>query len=88
MRPRGIAVVTIAPGYVRSEMTAHNPYPMPFLMDMNRFAAKTADAIARKVRYATFPWQMRIAGMLLHVLPRWLYDFAFERAPRKPRADE
>jgi hypothetical protein len=24
--------------------------------------------------------------MLLHVLPRWLYDFAFERAPRKPRA--
>jgi NADP-dependent 3-hydroxy acid dehydrogenase YdfG len=88
MRPRGVAVVTIAPGYVRSEMTARNPYPMPFLMDADRFAAKTADAIARRVRYATFPWQMRIAGMMLHVLPRWLYDFAFERAPRKPRADE
>jgi short-subunit dehydrogenase len=88
MRPQGISVVTIAPGYVRTEMTAHNPYRMPFLMDADRFAAKSADAIARKVRYATFPWQMRIVGMLLHVSPRWLYDFAFERAPRKPRAGE
>ncbi|SAK97676.1 short chain dehydrogenase [Caballeronia calidae] len=88
MRPLGVAVVTIAPGYVRSEMTAHNPYRMPFLMDADRFAAKTADAIERKVRYATFPWQMRIAGMVLHALPRWLYDAIFERAPRKPRASE
>lgn len=88
MRPLGVAVVTIAPGYVRSEMTAHNPYRMPFLMDADRFAAKTADAIERKVRYATFPWQMRIAGMVMHALPRWLYDAIFERAPRKPRASE
>jgi hypothetical protein len=61
---------------------------MPFLMDTARFASKAADAIARGVRYATFPWQMRIAGMLLHVLPRWLYDPLFEKAPRKPRADD
>ena len=88
MRPLGVAVVTIAPGYVRSEMTAHNPYRMPFLMDADRFAAKAAGAIERKVRYATFPWQMRIAGMLMHALPRWLYDALSERAPRKPRADE
>ncbi|MDR5749368.1 MULTISPECIES: SDR family oxidoreductase [unclassified Caballeronia] len=85
MRPQGVAVVTIAPGYVRSEMTARNPYSMPFLMDADAFAAKTADAIARRVRYATFPWQMRVAGALLHVLPRWVYDLVFERAPRKPR---
>jgi NADP-dependent 3-hydroxy acid dehydrogenase YdfG len=88
MRPQGVSVVTIAPGYVRSEMTADNPYRMPFLMDADHFAAKTADAITRRVRYATFPWQMRIAGMLLHATPRWLYDFVFERAPRKPRTSE
>ncbi|SAK84526.1 SDR family oxidoreductase [Caballeronia ptereochthonis] len=88
MRPLGVSVITIAPGYVRSAMTVRNPYPMPFLMDADRFAAKAASAIERKVRYATFPWQMRIAGMLLHALPRWLYDRLFERAPRKPRAGE
>jgi hypothetical protein len=25
---------------------------------------------------------------VLHVLPRWLYDMLFEKAPRKPRASE
>lgn len=86
MRPKGVAVVTIAPGYIRTPMTHGNPYPMPFLMDPDRFAAKTAAAIAARKRFAIFPYPMRIVAALLHVLPRWLYDFAFERAPRKPRA--
>jgi short-subunit dehydrogenase len=86
MRPFGVSVVTIAPGYIRTAMTAHNPYSMPFLMDADRFAAKVAEAIARKKRFATFPWQMRVVSMLLHVAPRWLYDAVFEKAPRKPRA--
>jgi short-subunit dehydrogenase len=88
MRPKGVNVVTIAPGYIRTPMTAHNPYRMPFLMDADRFAAKVADAVGRKTRFAIFPWQMRVVAMLLHVLPRWIYDRAFERAPRKPRAAE
>ncbi|MBN3760100.1 SDR family oxidoreductase [Burkholderia sp. Ac-20365] len=86
MRPLGVSVVTIAPGYIRTPMTAHNPYTMPFLMDADRFAAKVAEAITRKKRFAVFPWQMRLVAMLLHVAPRWLYDAVFEKAPRKPRA--
>jgi short-subunit dehydrogenase len=86
MRPFGVAVVTIAPGYIRTPMTAHNPYPMPFLMDAERFAEKAAGAIARKARFAVFPWPMRIVAALLGCLPRWLYDRLFEKAPRKPRA--
>lgn len=86
MRPAGVAVVTIAPGYIRTPMTDGNPYPMPFLMDPDRFAANAAAAIAAKKRFAIFPRPMRVVAALLHVLPRWLYDFAFERAPRKPRA--
>jgi short-subunit dehydrogenase len=88
MRPKGVSVVTIAPGYIRTAMTEHNPYPMPFLMNADTFATKTADAIERKLRFATFPWQMRVAGMLLHATPRWLYDRVFERAPRKPRVSD
>jgi short-subunit dehydrogenase len=86
MRPFGVPVVTIAPGYIRTPMTAKNPYRMPFLMDADRFAAKTADAIARGTAFAVFPWPMRVAATLLGALPRWLYDRVFERAPRKPRA--
>ncbi|MGN6669588.1 MAG: SDR family oxidoreductase [Trinickia sp.] len=88
MRPFGVAVVTISPGYIRTPMTARNPYPMPFLMDAERFAEKAARAIARKTRFAVFPWPMRIVATLLGWLPRWLYDRLFEKAPRKPRAAE
>jgi hypothetical protein len=59
---------------------------MPFLMDADRFAAKVAGAVERQTAFAVFPWQMRVVAMLLHVLPRRLYDLVFERAPRKPRA--
>jgi short-subunit dehydrogenase len=85
MRPFNVPVVTIAPGYIRTPMTAKNPYRMPFLMDADRFAAASADAIARGTTFAVFPWPMRVVSTLLGALPRWLYDRAFERAPRKPR---
>ncbi|CAG9219496.1 Oxidoreductase, short-chain dehydrogenase/reductase family [Paraburkholderia tropica] len=85
MRPFKVPVVTIAPGYIRTPMTAKNPYRMPFLMDADRFATRAADAIARGRAFAVFPWPMRVVAALLGALPRWLYDRAFERAPRKPR---
>jgi len=86
--PRGLRIVTIAPGYIRTPMTDHNPYPMPFLMPVDQFAQKAVHAIHRGVRFTVLPWQMGVVAKLLHVLPRWLYDFAFARAPRKPRKPE
>lgn len=88
LRPSGVAVVTIAPGYIRTPMTDHNPYPMPFLMEADAFAERAVTAILAKRRFTVLPWQMRIVAMALHVLPRALYDLAFQRAPRKPRAKD
>ncbi len=85
LRSQRVAVVTIAPGYIRTPMTAQNPYPMPFLMDADRFAAQAARAIARRARFKVIPWQMGIVAALLRVLPRGLYDLLFAKAPRKPR---
>lgn len=82
----GVRVVTIAPGFVRTAMTVHNPYAMPFLMDAEPFARRAVDAIERGARYATIPWQMGVAAALLRCLPRAVYDTALRRAPRKPRA--
>jgi len=81
----GVAVVTICPGYIATPMTAGNPYPMPFLMSVNRAAGKIARAIARRRRFYVLPWPMAIVGWMLRILPRPLYDLAFAHAPRKPR---
>lgn len=81
----GVRVVTVAPGYIRTPMTAINPYPMPFILPADVAARRIARAVARGQRYAVVPWQMAWIAGLLRVLPRWLFDPLFARAGRKPR---
>ena len=85
MRPCGIKVVTIAPGYIATPMTAVNPYHMPFLLPADRAAERFAAAIARGTSYTVIPWPMGIVAKILRMLPNWLYDRLFAGAPRKPR---
>lgn len=83
--PYGIKVVTIAPGYIETPMTAINPYKMPFLLPVDRAAERFAQAIARGTSYTVIPWQMGVVAKVLRMLPNWLYDRLFAGAPRKPR---
>lgn len=85
MLPSGIKVVTIAPGYIRTPMTAVNPYKTPFLLATDQAATRFARAIERGVTYAVIPWQMGVVAKVLRTLPNWLYDQLFANAPRKPR---
>lgn len=83
----GIAVTTIAPGYIRTGMTQVNDYRMPFLMDVDVAAQKFARAIAAKRRFVIIPWQMGIVARLMRLMPAWLWDWAAKKAPHKPRVD-
>lgn len=86
LRGSGVAVVTISPGFIRTPLTAVNPYPMPFLTDADVFARKAADAIARQTSYITIPWQMGLVAKLLRLAPNVLFDRVFARRQRKPRS--
>ena len=88
MRPHGVSVVTIAPGFIDTDMTRINPYHMPFLMPADRFARAAVDAIVARRRRVVIPWQMGWVARLLRILPCWLYDLAFTGAGRKPRQAE
>jgi short-subunit dehydrogenase len=88
LRGSGVKVVTVAPGYIRTPMTAHNPYSMPFLMDPADFAVRALRTIDDGVSYRVIPWQMGVVAKLLRLLPNWAYDAAFAKAKRKPRAGE
>jgi len=81
----GVKVVTICPGYIETPMTAINPYPMPFMLKADEAARRIARAIGRQTAFAVIPWQMWLAGNVLRLLPRWLYDRLFAHAPHKPR---
>ncbi|PHY07690.1 MAG: short-chain dehydrogenase [Alcaligenaceae bacterium] len=85
LKPHHVGVVTIAPGFIRTEMTEKNPYHMSFLMDAEVFAVKALAAIQQKKSYVVIPWQMGVVGKLMRLLPNWLYDRLAVNAPRKPR---
>ncbi len=74
LRPFGIYVTTVSPGFIRTPMTAKNKFYMPFLMDADVAARKIANAIARKRRTFDFPWQMALFVRLLRLLPPFAYD--------------
>jgi NAD(P)-dependent dehydrogenase (short-subunit alcohol dehydrogenase family) len=88
MRPFGVAVVTICPGYIATPMTARNPYRMPFMLQPDVAASRIARAIAQRRRFYVLPKSMALAARGMRMLPRPIYDRMFVRAGRKPRTDE
>jgi short-subunit dehydrogenase len=58
----------VCPGFIRTAMTARNPFPMPGLMDAERAAAIILRGLARGRERVVFPWWMgllaRIGGLL------------------------
>ncbi len=85
MQNHGIAVTTIAPGYIRTPMTDINDYPMPFLMEVDVAAKKFVQAIANKKRFVIIPWQMGVVAKLMRLIPPFLWDFLAKSAPHKSR---
>jgi short-subunit dehydrogenase len=82
LRPRGIAVTAICPGFVTTEMTAGNKFDMPWLMDADRAAQLITWALSKKKSKYTFPWQMRILMWASRFAPDW-----YVRRAMKPASD-
>ena len=88
LRPSGVKVVTICPGYVATPLTERNRYGMPFLMQPPDFAERAFRAIEAGASYRVIPWQMGVVAKLLRMLPNALFDRAARRPPAQaPAAD-
>ena len=85
LRGSGVHVMTICPGYIKTPMTEVNPYPMPFILEAKQAARRIARVIEQGKSFAVVPWQMGLVGSVLKLLPDWLYDWLFSKAPHKPR---
>ena len=85
LKPAGIQVVTLCPGYIDTPLTQKNSYGMPFLMKSEAFAEKAFLAIADGDTYKVIPWQMGIVAKLLRLLPNPLFDKLLAGRARKPR---
>ena len=88
LRPSGVKVVTICPGYIDTPLTQGNRYGMPFLMKADDFADAAFRAIDEGVSYRVIPWQMGVLAKLMRIVPNFIYDRAVQGRARKKRSGE
>ncbi len=86
LRPEGIKVSAICPGFVRSRITDANTCPMPFFMEAETAARIILERADRDVGLIAFPWPMRLGSWLLSALPWRLNEFLNRLLPAKVSA--
>jgi NADP-dependent 3-hydroxy acid dehydrogenase YdfG len=86
LEPRGIHVVTINPGFVKTPLTDRNRFKMPFLMDVDDAARLIVAGIERGRREIHFPGRLSWPLKVLRVLPYPVYAWIIQRATGGQRA--
>lgn len=66
---KGIRVTTVAPGFVRTEMTAVNDFPMPFLIEADEAARRIADGLESGDDTIVFPRRMALLMGAARLVP-------------------
>jgi short-subunit dehydrogenase len=75
LRPHGIRVMTILPGFIDSEMTQKNRFKMPFFMSTGEGVGRIARAIEAKKHRHAFPFRFYLMIRFVSLLPQPLRDF-------------
>lgn len=80
LRPKGIAVSAISPGFVRSEMTGNDGgEKLPFLIEADDAARRILAGLAKKQRDIAFPFPTATAMRLAKFLPDAVWDMVAVR---------
>jgi NAD(P)-dependent dehydrogenase (short-subunit alcohol dehydrogenase family) len=76
---KGLTIQVVNPGFVRTDMTAHADYEMPFLMEVEQAARIICDGFERGGFEITFPRRLAYAVKLAAILPYPLCFFLMRR---------
>jgi short-subunit dehydrogenase len=85
--PYGVKVVTIAPGYIRTELTSKNRGYMPFLMDASTAGKRFARGVGFGHKTVIAPMPYRFLVIALRMMPVFLYDLLIRKFVSGIRGD-
>jgi short-subunit dehydrogenase len=80
MKPKGVGVTIIQPGFIRTPLTSARANKMPFLMELDDAIPHFIKAIEKRKKFAAFPWQLATIVRAGKFMPTWLYDRIAGRA--------
>ncbi|MEU4396213.1 SDR family NAD(P)-dependent oxidoreductase [Kribbella sp. NPDC023855] len=76
LRPDGIDVLTVCPGFVETEMTEQNTFLMPFIVSAEQAGRAIAAGIEQQSARIVFPWQMSLLMRAARLVPDRLWALA------------
>ena len=83
LKPLGITVTTICPGWVRTPMTAKVEAAMPHLLEVEDAVRRILDALRRRRAFVAFPrssaFRIRILGWLPAAVSDWIITRIFRQ---------
>jgi NAD(P)-dependent dehydrogenase (short-subunit alcohol dehydrogenase family) len=86
LAPAGVRVITVCPGFVRTDLTAGNTFPMPWIMEPEEAARRICDGIERGRAEVVFPLGMMLAMKAARLVPVRLWAWGFARVPQRSAA--
>jgi short-subunit dehydrogenase len=79
LAPAGVVVQWVSPGFVRTELTDANSFPMPFMVEADVAARSIADGLRTNRPEIVFPLPMAVGMKLLQLLPHSLWTLVWKR---------
>jgi NADP-dependent 3-hydroxy acid dehydrogenase YdfG len=83
---RGVRVTTICPGFVRTELTADNAFPMPFIIEADAAGRFICDGLERGRTEIVFPKRMAVLAKAARFIPVRAWSSLWSRSAR-PRSE-
>ena len=77
---RGVRVTTICPGFVRTDLTAGNRFPMPFIIDADKAATAICDGLEHDRTEIVFPLPMALLMKAARLIPSRLWTALWSRS--------
>ena len=84
LKPHGIAVTLICPGFVRTRSSTKKKRK-PFQLEVEEATRRMAHAIAARKSYYAFPFPLALVAALGRMMPAPLYDWLLTGRGRRPK---
>ena len=87
LKPRGITVQLVTPGFITTPLTAGAPFKMPFLLSVEEASRRILSGFATGGFEIAFPRRLAWLLKCLRILPYWIYFPAIGLIPAPPSDD-
>jgi NADP-dependent 3-hydroxy acid dehydrogenase YdfG len=81
---KGVRVITVCPGFVRTDLTAVNTFPMPFIIEPDTAGRAICDGLERERAEIVFPVRMAILMKAARLVPVALWSALWSRVSPQP----